>query len=201
MRIKVRPYYLYHCDPVKGAHHFRTTVAKGLEIIESLRGHTSGLAIPTYVIDAPGGGGKVPIQPQYLLSYEQGRAIIRNFQGRIFQYDDPVYDEGPKVSTKPRFFVPDALNGDITVQQRRLSTNALAGLDPKLVGHVGANGHGKPIFQNVMPGGKVANSAGMNFSKLVVLPANGNGNGNGNGHCNGSANGNGKHNGANGCGH
>ena len=90
MRIKVRPYYLYHCDPVHGAEHFRTTVEKGLEIIESLRGHTSGLAIPTYVIDAPGGGGKIPIQPQYLLSYQGGRAILRNFQDRIFHYRDPA---------------------------------------------------------------------------------------------------------------
>jgi len=90
MRIKVRPYYLYHCDRVHGAEHFRTTVEKGLEIIESLRGHTSGLAVPTYVIDAPEGGGKVPIQPQYLVSYRGGRAILRNFQHRVFDYLDPV---------------------------------------------------------------------------------------------------------------
>ncbi len=90
MRIKVRPYYLYHCDRVHGAEHFRTTVQKGLEIIESLRGHTSGLAVPTYVIDAPEGGGKVPIQPQYLVSYQGGRAILRNFQHRVFDYRDPV---------------------------------------------------------------------------------------------------------------
>jgi lysine 2,3-aminomutase len=90
MRAKVRPYYLYHCDPVRGADHFRTTVAKGLEIIESLRGHTSGLAIPTYVIDAPDGGGKIPIQPQYLISYENGLATLRNFQRRTFEYPDPA---------------------------------------------------------------------------------------------------------------
>ena len=90
MRIKVRPYYLYHCDQVHGAEHFRTTIEKGLEIVESLRGHTSGLAVPTYVIDAPGGGGKIPIQPQYLVSYENGEAIMRNFQKRVFHYKDPV---------------------------------------------------------------------------------------------------------------
>ena len=90
MRIKVRPYYLYHCDQVHGAEHFRTTVEKGLKIIESLRGHTSGLAVPTYVIDAPEGGGKIPIQPQYLISYQGGRAILRNFQHRVFHYQDPV---------------------------------------------------------------------------------------------------------------
>jgi lysine 2,3-aminomutase len=176
MRIKVRPYYLYHCDPVRGAHHFRTTVAKGLEIIESLRGHTSGLAVPTYVIDAPGGGGKIPIQPHYLLSYENGRAILRNFQGRIFQYDDPVYEEEPRSAhKKPRYFVPDELNGDIAVRNRLHAGNPLAGIDERLVGHVGGNGHGKPIFQNVMPGGKAANGNGNGHR-------NGNGNGNGNGH-------------------
>ena len=90
MRIKVRPYYLYHCDQVHGAEHFRTTVEKGLKIIESLRGHTSGLAVPTYVIDAPEGGGKIPIQPQYLISYQGGRAILRNFQHRVFHFQDPV---------------------------------------------------------------------------------------------------------------
>jgi hypothetical protein len=196
MRIKVRPYYLYHCDPVRGAHHFRTTVAKGLEIMESLRGHTSGLAIPTYVIDAPGGGGKIPVQPQYLLAYEQGRAILRNFQGRIFQYDDPVYEDAAPASVasapKPRYFVPDSLNGDITVRARFNAENALSGLDARLVGHVGANGHGKPIFQN------------------VVAPKNGNGNGDGHGNGNGKLkplsvieepkNGkNGSHNGGCGC--
>jgi lysine 2,3-aminomutase len=89
MRIKVRPYYLYHCDRIRGAHQFRTSIAKGIEIIEGLRGHTSGLAIPTYVIDAPEGGGKIPVQPDYLLSYESGRAVLRNFQGRVFHYRDP----------------------------------------------------------------------------------------------------------------
>ena len=90
LRIRVRPYYLYHCDPVRGSQHLRTTVAKGMEIIESLRGHTSGLAVPTYVIDAPGGGGKIPLQPQYLLGYKDGRATLRNYQGRVFEYDDPA---------------------------------------------------------------------------------------------------------------
>ncbi len=90
MRIKVRPYYLYACDPVRGASHFRAPISKGLEIIEGLRGHTSGLAVPTFVVDAPGGGGKIPIQPDYLLSYQDGVAKLRNFQGRLFQYHDPA---------------------------------------------------------------------------------------------------------------
>jgi lysine 2,3-aminomutase len=88
MKMRVRPYYLYHCDPVRGSEHMRTTIAKGIEIIEGLRGHTSGLAIPQYVVDAPGGGGKVPVNPDYLLRYEPAthRAILRNFQGKVFQY-------------------------------------------------------------------------------------------------------------------
>ena len=101
MRIKVRPYYLYNCDPVRGARHFRTSIQKGIEIIEALRGHTSGLAVPVFVVDAPGGGGKIPIQPDYLLSYRNGRALLRNFQGRRFGYDDPP-DLGAKARRRRR---------------------------------------------------------------------------------------------------
>jgi lysine 2,3-aminomutase len=90
LKMRVRPYYLYVCDPVRGATHFRTSVAKGVEIIEGLRGHTSGLAIPQFVVDAPGGGGKIPVNPEYLLSHADGTSVLRNFQGRIFQYRDPV---------------------------------------------------------------------------------------------------------------
>jgi lysine 2,3-aminomutase len=86
---RVRPYYLYQCDLVAGAGHFRTTISKGIEIIESLRGHTSGYAIPTYVVDAPGGGGKIPVMPQYLISQAPGKAILRNFEGFITTYDEP----------------------------------------------------------------------------------------------------------------
>ena len=95
MKMRVRPYYVYHCDPVRGSEHMRTTIAKGLEIMEGLRGHTSGLAIPQYVIDAPGGGGKVPINPNYLLEYDQKkqRALLRNYQGRVFEYYEQVPEE------------------------------------------------------------------------------------------------------------
>jgi lysine 2,3-aminomutase len=91
MKMRVRPYYLYQCDPVRGSEHLRTTVGKGLEIIEGLRGHTSGLAIPTYVIDAPGGGGKIPVTPDYLQSYDPvaGKAVVRNFQKKVYEYADP----------------------------------------------------------------------------------------------------------------
>jgi lysine 2,3-aminomutase len=90
---RVRPYYLYQCDLVKGAGHFRTSVAKGIEIIEGLRGHTSGYAVPTYVVDAPGGGGKIPVMPQYLISQGPGKVVLRNYEGYIATYDEPLdYD-------------------------------------------------------------------------------------------------------------
>lgn len=92
---RVRPYYLYQCDLVKGAGHFRTTVAKGIEIIEGMRGHTSGYAVPTYVVDAPGGGGKIPVMPQYLISQAPGRVVLRNYEGYIATYEEPTdYDSG-----------------------------------------------------------------------------------------------------------
>jgi lysine 2,3-aminomutase len=90
VRNRVRPYYLYQCDLVEGAGHFRTTISKGIEIIESLRGHTSGYAIPTYVVDAPGGGGKIPVMPQYVISQAPGKVILRNFEGFITTYNEPL---------------------------------------------------------------------------------------------------------------
>ena len=93
VRNRVRPYYLYQCDLVKGVGHFRTTISKGIEIIEGLRGHTSGYAVPTYVVDAPGGGGKIPVMPQYLISQAPGKVVLRNYEGYITTYDEPLdYD-------------------------------------------------------------------------------------------------------------
>jgi lysine 2,3-aminomutase len=91
MKMRVRPYYLFQCDPIRGAEHLRTPVARGIEIMDKLRGYTSGLAVPTYVIDAPGGGGKIPVGPKYLVSYDAkvGKAVLRNFQGKIYEYHDP----------------------------------------------------------------------------------------------------------------
>ncbi|MGH8103669.1 MAG: KamA family radical SAM protein [bacterium] len=86
LQIKCRPYYLFHCDPVRGVAHFRTSVWKGVEIIEGLRGHISGLGVPTYVIDAPGGGGKIPIMPNYVLSMNDESLIVRNYEGVIVKY-------------------------------------------------------------------------------------------------------------------
>ncbi len=90
VRNRVRPYYLYQCDLVEGAAHFRTPVAKGIEIMESLRGHTSGFAIPQYVIDAPNGGGKVPIMPNYLISMSDTHVVVRNYEGMISSYAQPT---------------------------------------------------------------------------------------------------------------
>jgi lysine 2,3-aminomutase len=88
LQIRVKPYYLYQCDPIPGSSHFRTPVGKGLEIMEGLRGHTTGYAVPTYVIDAPGGGGKIPLLPQYALGYEEGDLLLRNYQGQLYRYPD-----------------------------------------------------------------------------------------------------------------
>ena len=86
LKIRVRPYYIYQCDPARGTGHFRTPVAVGINIIEKLRGHTSGYAVPTYVIDAPGGGGKIPIGPNYVLSQAKGKITLRNYCGKIYTY-------------------------------------------------------------------------------------------------------------------
>jgi len=90
VRIRVRPYYLYQCDLVEGAGHFRTPVAKGIEILEGLRGHTSGYAVPMYIVDAPGGGGKIPVMPNYLLSMSDHKVILRNYEGYVTTYEEPT---------------------------------------------------------------------------------------------------------------
>jgi lysine 2,3-aminomutase len=88
LRMRVRPYYLYQCDPITGSAHFRTPVSKGLEIIEGLRGHTTGYAVPNYVIDAPGGGGKIPLQPNYVVGRDGEDLLLRNFEGNVYRYPD-----------------------------------------------------------------------------------------------------------------
>jgi lysine 2,3-aminomutase len=95
LRCRVRPYYLYQCDLIHGSSHLRTSVSKGIEIIESLRGHTTGYAVPQFVIDAPGGGGKVPVNPEYVLFHDDKKVVLRNYEGRIFEY--------PELADQPRF--------------------------------------------------------------------------------------------------
>lgn len=93
IQLRVRPYYIYQCDLSKGIEHFRTPVTKGIEIIEGLRGHISGIAVPTFVVDAPGGGGKIPVMPNYVISQAPGRTILRNYEGMITTYFGPTnYD-------------------------------------------------------------------------------------------------------------
>jgi lysine 2,3-aminomutase len=89
VKIRCRPYYFYQCDMSRGLEHFRTSVEKGLEIAESLRGHTSGFSVPTFILDAPGGGGKIPLAPQYLISMSDKRVVLRNYEGGIFSYPQP----------------------------------------------------------------------------------------------------------------
>ena len=89
LKIRVRPYYIYQCDLAMGTEHFRTSVATGIQIIEKLRGHTTGYAVPTYVVDAPGGGGKIPLQPDYLVTRGKGKIVLRNYEGKVFEYPEP----------------------------------------------------------------------------------------------------------------
>ena len=90
VKIRVRPYYIYVCDQSVGISHFRTPVSKGIEIIENLRGHISGFAVPTFVVDAPGGGGKIPVMPTYLVSQGPHRVILRNYEGVTSTYTEPT---------------------------------------------------------------------------------------------------------------
>lgn len=90
LSIRVRPYYIYQCDLAVGTGHFRTPVSVGINIIEKLRGHTTGYAVPTFVVDAPGGGGKIPVSPTYLISQAKGKVTLRNYEGKIFEYFEPA---------------------------------------------------------------------------------------------------------------
>jgi len=95
LKIRVRPYYIYQCDLSQGIGHFRTSVSAGIEAIENLRGHTSGLGVPTFCVDAPGGGGKIPVMPQYLISQSPYRLVLRNFEGGIYSYTETKREVDP----------------------------------------------------------------------------------------------------------
>jgi lysine 2,3-aminomutase len=116
VKMRVRPYYIYQCDLSMGLEHFRTPVSKGIEIIENLRGHTSGYAVPTFVVDAPGGGGKTPVMPNYVISQSPHRVVLRNFEGVITTYTEPTdYKEEchcPDCEKKRKEGVASLLNGD-----------------------------------------------------------------------------------------
>jgi lysine 2,3-aminomutase len=106
---RVRPYYLYQCDLINGSSHLRTSVATGLDIIEKLRGHTTGYGIPQYVIDGPGGGGKIPLNPEYILNRQPGRVMLRNYENEVFEYPDP----------QP---MPDHVRDELLSQTNQLNT-------------------------------------------------------------------------------
>jgi lysine 2,3-aminomutase len=98
LKIKVRPYYLFHTDDVEGTEHLRTSIEAGINIIAGMRGYTSGLAIPAFVIDLPGGGGKVPLQPEYLVAASDTEYIFRNYQGRVFRCRNPQQADGSDIT-------------------------------------------------------------------------------------------------------
>ncbi len=115
LKIGVRPYYLYQCDPVKGTEHLRTSIWKGIEIIEGLRGHTTGFAVPQFVIDAPGGGGKIPISPNYLLDETKNGVILRNYEGFVFEYKNPI----PKEKAEETFVMKRSFHGNERLNRRK----------------------------------------------------------------------------------
>jgi lysine 2,3-aminomutase len=132
LRMRVKPYYLYQCDPISGSSHFRTTVQKGLEIIAGLRGHTTGYAVPTFVVDAPGGGGKIPLQPDYLVGRDGDDLVLRNFEGKLFRYRDPLPpDAGGSVSEL-------VSNGAFALAKGRRRNGHAA---PRRPSGAGGNGH------------------------------------------------------------
>lgn len=139
VQIRVRPYYIYQCDLSLGLEHFRTPVSKGIEIIEGLRGHTSGFCIPTFVVDAPGGGGKTPVMPNYVISQSHDKVILRNFEGVITTYSEPTnYTPGCKcdVCTGKKVVhkvgVAGLLNGEkLALEPAGLERNLRHHVEPK----------------------------------------------------------------------
>jgi lysine 2,3-aminomutase len=99
---RVRPYYLYQCDLIAGSAHLRTSVRRGLEILRQLRGYTTGYAVPTYVIDAPGGGGKVPLTPEYVVRHTAERLLLRNYKGELYEYPEAPDEPLPSAPARPR---------------------------------------------------------------------------------------------------
>ncbi len=118
LKAKVRPYYLFQCDMVRGIEHFRTRLSRGIEIMEALRGHTSGLAIPSFVVDVPGGGGKIPLMPNYILSIGEQRTVLRNYEGIMVSYEEPKNDGRPCAQPEtegpaPRLDVYRLMTGEV----------------------------------------------------------------------------------------
>ncbi|HWE36825.1 MAG TPA: KamA family radical SAM protein [Isosphaeraceae bacterium] len=149
LRVKVRPYYLFHCDPVTGAGHFRTSVWKGIEIVEGLRGHMSGLGVPTYVVDAPRGGGKIPMMPNYLVSAADDAVVLRNYEGMLVRYDPtgvPPEDRGAVATQGVSALLAgraEALVPEGNPRHQRRRPKAEANGNGNGNGYLHANGNGK----------------------------------------------------------
>jgi lysine 2,3-aminomutase len=171
LRIKVRPYYLFHCDPVIGAGHFRTSVWKGLEIMEGLRGHMSGLGIPTYVVDSPHGGGKIPLMPNYLVSASDDAVVLRNFEGMLVRYQ--AEDKAQTVQQTRTRGVSSLLQGTksalIPENSERMARRQLHVLTSRAAeedgthghnGHSGCNGNGHAPVEDLLPLGVLTNGCG-----------------------------------------
>ena len=166
LRMRVKPYYLYQCDPISGSSHFRTSVQKGLEIIAGLRGHTTGYAVPTYVVDAPGGGGKIPLQPDYLVGRDGEDLVLRNFEGKLFRYPDPL-----------------PVGGDLHIPDELVASASRLIVKPGRNARRAANGNGATLGNGNGNGHANGRSNGH---------SNGHGNGATSGQANGHSNGNGK---------
>jgi lysine 2,3-aminomutase len=168
LRIKVRPYYIFHCDPVIGAGHFRTSVWKGLEIMEGLRGHMSGLGIPTYVVDSPHGGGKIPLMPNYLVSASDDAVVLRNYEGMLVRYQ--AEDKAQMVAQTTTRGVSSLLQGTksalIPENSERMARRALHVIANDAVareedtGHR-TSGHGKGRCGNSKPHSEELLNLGM----------------------------------------
>jgi len=106
VRMRVRPYYLFQCDLVPGVEHFRTPLTRGIEIMESLRGRLGGIAIPTFVVDTPHGGGKVPVLPNYIVTSSPSHTVLRNFEGMLVSYPEPYAEERQPSDLQPMWTSP-----------------------------------------------------------------------------------------------
>lgn len=166
VKMRVRPYYIYQCDMSQGIEHFRTKVSKGLEIMEHLRQHTSGYAVPTFVLDAPGGGGKIPIMPQYLVSMSDKKVVVRNFEGSLFAYPEPEDYNSP---------CPD--NCKYCQSDERASTDGVAGLlrgeKQRIVNMDTKREARRKTYDRIDPDAMPALIHGMDTGKKVIeiLPA------------------------------
>jgi len=155
LRIKVRPYYLFHCDPVTGAGHFRTSIWKGMEIMEGLRGHMSGIGIPTYVVDGPHGAGKIPLMPNYLVSMSDDAVVLRNYEGLLVRYH--ADDKPQSVQQTATRGVSGMLQGDRTQlvpegNERTARRRKLQVLDPGYeVGCGGPSGDDGAALRPILP--------------------------------------------------